>query len=55
MKRQCEICHEKKHHLQDEGQHEDHITSPFACDDLNLNDSHREATNNQAHPIAQPS
>jgi hypothetical protein len=32
-----------------------HITGPFACDDLNLNDSHREASNNQAHPIAQPS
>ncbi len=31
-----------------------HITGPFACDDLHLNDSHREASNNQAHPIAQP-
>ncbi len=29
-----------------------HITSPFAYDDLSLNDSHREALNNQAHPIA---
>jgi len=28
------------------------ITSPFACDDLSLNDSHREALNNQACPIA---
>ncbi len=32
-----------------------HITGPFAYDDFNLNDSHREASNNQAHPIAQPS
>jgi hypothetical protein len=31
-----------------------HITNPFACDDLSLNDSHREASNNQACPIAQP-
>ncbi len=31
-----------------------HITGPFACDDLNLNNSHREASNNQVHPIAQP-
>jgi hypothetical protein len=30
-----------------------HITGPFACDDLNLNDSHYEASNNQACPIAQ--
>ncbi len=29
-----------------------HITGPFACDDLSLNDSHREASNNQARPIA---
>jgi hypothetical protein len=31
-----------------------HINEPFACDDLNLNDSHREASNNQTCPIAQP-
>jgi hypothetical protein len=31
-----------------------HITGPFACDDFNLNDSHREASNNQACPITQP-
>jgi hypothetical protein len=31
-----------------------HITDPFACDDLNLNDSHREVLN-QVRPIAQPS
>ncbi len=29
-----------------------HITSPFSCDDFNLNDSHREESNNQARPIA---
>ncbi len=29
-----------------------HITRPFACDDLSLNNSHREASNNQACPIA---
>ncbi len=32
-----------------------HITSPFAYDDLSFNDSHHEASNNQTHPIAQPS
>jgi hypothetical protein len=32
-----------------------HITGPFAYDDLNLNDSHCEASNNQARPITQPS
>jgi hypothetical protein len=31
-----------------------HITSPFACDYLNLNESHCETSNNQARPIAQP-
>jgi hypothetical protein len=29
-----------------------HITDPFAYDDLSLNDSHHEALNNQARPIA---
>jgi hypothetical protein len=33
----------------------DHITGPFACDDLSLNGSHPEALNNQVRPIAQPS
>ncbi len=28
-----------------------HITSPFAYDDLNFNDLHREVSNNQVHPI----
>ncbi len=28
-----------------------HIIDPFSCGDLNLNDSHHEASNNQAHPI----
>jgi hypothetical protein len=32
-----------------------HIIDPFACDDLSLNNSHHEASNNQARPIAQPS
>jgi hypothetical protein len=32
-----------------------HITGPIACDDLSFNDSHREVSNNQACPIAQPS
>ncbi len=32
-----------------------HITGPFTCDDLSFNDSHHEALNNQARPIAQPS
>ncbi len=31
-----------------------HITDPFSCDDLNFNDLHREASNNQARPITQP-
>jgi hypothetical protein len=31
-----------------------HIIGPFAYDDVSLNDSHRETSNNQAHPIAQP-
>ncbi len=30
-----------------------HITSPFSCDDLNLNDSHHEASNNEARAITQ--
>ncbi len=38
-------------HVRDKG----HITDPFACDDLSLNDSHHEASNNQARPITQPS
>ncbi len=29
-----------------------HITGPFAYDDLNLNDSHFEMSNNQVCPIA---
>jgi hypothetical protein len=36
-------------------QDKSHITGPFACDDLDFNDSHREASNNQTRPIAQPS
>jgi hypothetical protein len=36
--------------MQDKG----HIIGPFAYDDLNFNDSHREMSNNQACPIAQP-
>ncbi len=31
-----------------------HITGPFACDDLNLNNLHREMSNNHVRPIAQP-
>jgi hypothetical protein len=31
-----------------------HIIGPFACDDFSLNDSHREVSNNQVRPIAQP-
>ncbi len=32
-----------------------HITGPFACDDFNLNNLHRETSNNQVCPITQPS
>ncbi len=35
-------------------QNKGHIIGPFAYDDLSFNDSHREASNNQACPIAQP-
>jgi hypothetical protein len=41
-------CFGNELNAQDKG----HITGPFAGDDFSLNDSHHEASNNKACPIA---